>query len=122
MTKEAALYAFFNSFGVPAYPDTEVPDTARLPYITYQVITDGYTGEAVYPTVYIWYRTASEAVPNAKARELYDAIGPAGCLIPCDGGGIEIYRASPWCRNISDPADPTIKGRYINIALKYLTI
>ncbi len=73
MTKDEALYRFFSGFGIPAYPDTAVlnengePDVV-LPYLTYTPVFDAWGGEPVSLTVNLWYRTESEAVPNAKAR------------------------------------------------------
>ena len=70
MTKDEALYRFFSGFGIPAYPDTSVlnengePDVV-LPYLTYTPVFDAWGGEPVSLTVNLWYRTESEAVPNA---------------------------------------------------------
>lgn len=126
MTKDKALYAFFSGFGIPAYPDNAVlnengePDVV-LPYLTYTPIFDAWGGEPVSLTVNLWYRTTSEAIPNAKAQELSNALGIGGKIIPCDGGYIWLKRGTPWCQNLSDEVDPAIKRRYINITAEYLT-
>lgn len=52
---------------------------------------------------------------KAKARELAEAIGLGGKLIPCDGGAIWLRRGSPWCQNIADESDENIKRRYVNV-------
>ena len=39
MTKAAAIYQFWNSFGLTAYEENTVPDDAAFPYITYQLVT-----------------------------------------------------------------------------------
>lgn len=31
------IYKFFNSFGIPAYINGDVPENAVMPYITYQL-------------------------------------------------------------------------------------
>ena len=72
-------------------------------------------------TVNLWYRTESEAIPNAKAQELSDAIGMGGKVIPCDEGYIWLKRGSPWCKNLADEVDSAIKRRYINMTAEYLT-
>ena len=36
MTKAAAIYQFWNSFGLTAYEENSVPTDATFPYITYQ--------------------------------------------------------------------------------------
>lgn len=126
MTKDKTLYAFFSSFGIPAYPANAVLNESGeadviLPYLTYTPVFDAWGGEPVSLTVNLWYRTESEAIPNAKAQELADAIGMGGKLIPCDEGYIWLKRGSPWCQNLSDEVDRFIKRRYLNVTAEYLT-
>lgn len=126
MTKDKALYSFFSGFGLPAYPANAVlnengePDVV-LPYLTYTPVFDSWGGEPVSLTVNLWYWTESEAIPNAKAQEISDAIGMGGKVIPCDEGYIWLKRGSPWCQNLADEVDQAIKRRYINVTAEYLT-
>lgn len=120
MTKGEALYAFLNSFSIPAYTSTSVPSDADFPYITYDSVFDSW-GNKVALYVNLWYRTESESIPNAKAREISDAIG-YGKYILCDGGAIFLQRGTPWCQALSDPDDAKIKRRYINITMEFLTL
>lgn len=123
MTKNSALYEFFNSFGIPFYRDTNVPNNATFPYGTYTDISDSFdaesNGDAL--TVNLWYRTESEAIPDAKAQELSDGIGIGGKVVRCDGGAIWIKRGSPWCQSLNDDSDPMIKRRYINVIAEFWT-
>lgn len=121
MTKEAALHSFFNSFGIPGYPSSAVPEDAVFPWLTYDLTTSAWDDGEVGLTVNLWYYTTDEAPPNAKARELSERIGMGGILVPCDGGGIWLKRGSPWCQNLKDDADHNIKRRYLNITAEYLT-
>lgn len=121
MTKGAALYQFFSGFGMDAYTATGVPDDAILPYLTYELITSAWEGGEVGITVNLWYRTESEALPNAKAEELSRAIGVGGKILACDGGYIWLKRGSPWCQSLKDDTNPAIKRRYINVTAEYLT-
>lgn len=121
MTKAAALYQFFSSFGMPAYTSTSVPDDVIFPYLTYELITGAWSGDPVGLTVNLWFHTTSESIPNAKAQELSKAIGIGGKIIPCDGGYIWLKRGSPWCRSLTDETDINIKRRYINVTAEYLT-
>lgn len=121
MTKAAALYQFFSGFGMPAYTSTSVPDDVIFPYLTYDLILSAWGGEPVSLTVNLWYRTTSEAVPNAKADELSKTLGIGGKIIHCDSGYIWLRRGDPWCQNLSDETDSNIKRRYINITAEYLT-
>lgn len=122
MTKAAALQQFFSSFGMEAYPATSVPEDAIFPYLTYELITSAWEGGEVGLTVNLWFYTTSEAIPNAKADELSQAIGRGGKILPCDGGYIWLKRGSPWCQSLSDETSPTIKRRYINVTAEYLTL
>ena len=127
MTKDKALHAWFQSFGIPFYPASSVPSPPKepggvmLPYGTYELITSAWEDGEVGLTVNLWYYTESEAEPNAKAQEISDTIGMGGTLVPCDGGGIWLKRGSPWCQNLKDDADHNIKRRYLNITAEYLT-
>jgi len=121
MTKGEALQKFFSGFGVAAYASSAVPRDVVFPYLTYDLITDAWESGEVGLTVNLWFYTESEAVPNAKAQELSEAIGPGGITFPCDGGFIWLKRGSPWCQSLRDETDSTIKRRYINVSVEYLT-
>jgi hypothetical protein len=122
MTPEAAIYRFLNGFGIPAYASSSVPDQAPFPYITYDLVL-GEWGEAeVNMPVNVWYRTESEAEPNAKVREIGAAIGHGGKLIPCDGGALWLKKGSPWAQAVSiEGEDEKVKRRYVNINIETLT-
>ena len=122
MTKGEALQQFFSGFGMKAYPATAVSDDAGFPRLTYDLILDSWEGGEVGLTVNMWFYTDSEAEPNAKAQALSGAIGTGGITLPCDGGFIWLKRGSPWCQSLRDPADPTIKRRYINVTAEYNTL
>lgn len=122
MTKGAALHQFFNGFGIPAYTTTSVPDDAVFPWITYELVTGSIENGENALTVNLWYYGDSEAIPNAKAQEIADAIGYSGKILNVDGGFIWIKRGSPWCQNLRDDTNPNIKRRYLNITAEYLTL
>ena len=121
MTKGAALQAFFSQF-MDAYAASAVPEDVTFQYLTYELITSAWDGGEVGLTVNLWFYTTSEAIPNAKAHELSDAIGYGGVTLPCDGGFIWLKRGSPWCQNLQDDTDQNIKRRYINVTAEYLTL
>lgn len=121
MTQAAALNQFFSQFGIDAYPNTGVPEQPMLPYLTYELQTSGF-GEECYITVQLWYKSESEAVPNAKAHEIGEAIGRGGCILHCDDGVIWLKKGTPWCINQNAEGDYTLKLRQLNVTLEYLTI
>lgn len=120
MTGPGAVYAFLASFGIPAYASASVPEDAEMPYLTYDLATGSFGDGEVTLTVSVWYRTSSEAEPNAKAEEIRQAVGMGGRVLRYDGGAVWVKRGSPWCQSVTDE-DNTVKRRYINITLEYLT-
>lgn len=122
MTKEQALHKFFNSFGIVGHRITSVPDDVVFPYLTYDAPISSFDEDPVSITLNLYYYTDSEAIPDAKAEEIRQAIGKGGKLLRCDGGGIWLLWGSPWCQSLVDDTNSNIKRRYINITAEYLTI
>ena len=128
MTPEAALHAFLSGFDIPAYAAAATPDKGDdewqgFPYLTYDLVMGAWGQAEVNVTVNLWYRTDSEAVPNAKVREMHDAIGLGGVTVPCDGGMLWIKRGSPWAQSVLvEGEDDKVKRRYVNVNVEYLTV
>ena len=120
MTKNKALFAWFNEF-MPFYRASAVPDDVVMPYGTYEYIDSAFDAGEVGLTVNLFFRTESEAIPDEKAQELSKRIGYGGVTIPCDEGYIWLKRGSPFCQSLTYENDPAIKRRYINITAEYLT-
>ena len=127
MTKNKALYAWFNEFmpfyrasSVPSAPEN--PEGVIFPYGTYEYVDSAWGEGEVSMTINLWFRTESEAIPDEKAQELAKRIGLSGVQIPCDEGIIWLKRGSPWCQSLVYADDTAIKRRYINISAEYLTL
>ena len=120
MTKNKALFAWFNEF-MPFYRASSVPDDVIMPYGTYEYIESAFDAGEVGLTVNLFFRTESEAVPDEAAQNLSKRIGYSGVTIPCDEGYIWLKRGSPFCQSLTYENDPAIKRRYINITAEYLT-
>ena len=120
MTKAAAIYQFWNSFGLTAYEENSVPDDATFPYITYQLVTDSFDRE-IPLTVSIWYRSESWTGINAKTEEISQKISRGGKIISCDGGAIWLKRGQPFAQNMRDESDDLIKRKYLNITAEFMT-
>lgn len=119
MTIGQALFEFWNSFGIPAYADTAVPDDNIFPWITYEnTVTSFYDG-GVTAAVNVWYHTESEAQPNAKVKEISERIGLGGVAVPAEDGFIWITKGSPWVRNLTDNDDNSIKRRFLNVHYEF---
>ena len=120
MTKAAAIYQFWSSFGLTAYEENTVPTDAAFPYVTYQLVTDSFDRE-VAATASLWYRGESWTAINAKTEEISAHIGLGGKIIKCDGGRIWIKRGQPFAQNMGDESDDLIKRKYLNVTIEYFT-
>lgn len=121
MTAEATIYTFLSGFKIPAYAATSVPDDAEFPYLTYELATGDFMDGELAMAVHLWYRGDSEAVPNAKAREIAERITSGGRIIAFTGGAVWIKKGSPFCQSMGDTADDKIKRRYINMTVEFIT-
>ena len=120
MTKAAAIYQFWSSFGLTAYEENTVPHDAVFPYITYQLVTDSFERE-IPLTASIWYRSESWTGINAKTEEISQKISRGGKIISCDGGVIWLKRGQPFAQNMGDESDDLIKRKYLNITAEFMT-
>ena len=120
MTKAAAIYQFWNSFGLTAYEENSVPDEATFPYITYQFVTDSFDRE-IPLTVSIWYRSESWTGINSKTEEISQTISRGGKIISCDGGAIWLKRGQPFAQSMGDESDDLIKRKLLNITAEFMT-
>ena len=120
MTKSAAMYQFWNSFGLTAYEENTVSDDAVFPYITYQLVTDSFDRE-IPLSASLWYRSESWTAINAKTEEISQKISRGGKIIACDGGAIWLKRGQPFAQNMDDESDDLIKRKYLNITAEFMT-
>ena len=120
MTKAAAIYQFWSSFGLTAYEENTVPTDASFPYITYQLVTDSFDRE-IPLTASIWYRSESWAGINSKTEEISQTISRGGKVISCDGGAIWLKRGQPFAQSMGDESDDLIKRKYLNITAEFMT-
>lgn len=131
MTKDKAIYNFWQQFGIPFYPTTNLPpaednddypkeERLTFPYGTFEVVI-GNSLEKVYPTVKLYFRTDSEVIPNKKVDEISQFIGQSGYGIKCDTGLILIRREEPWSQGMLDPQDDSIKVKLLSVSLEFLT-
>ena len=120
MTKAAAIYQFWSSFGLTAYEENTVPTDAIFPYITYQLVTDSFDRE-IPLTASLWYRSESWTAINAKTEEISQKISRGGKIISCDGGAIWLKRGQPFAQSMVDKSDDLIKRKYLNITAEFMT-
>ena len=123
MTKAAAIYKFWSSFGLDTYEENSVysmDEKPPFPYITYELNTDSFDSDIAL-SASLWYRSSSWVKANAKAEEISAEIGRGGKLISCDDGYIWIKRRSPFSQAMGDDSDDMIKRILISISVEFLT-
>ena len=118
MTREAALHQFFESFGLKTYLSTNVPEDTEFPWLIYEGTSANWGDDPVSIVCQVWYHTELETEPNAKVREISEAIGVGGRVISYDGGRMWIKRGAPWCINVQDQADSATKCKQLNITIE----
>lgn len=121
MDKAQALQTFWESFGIPAYEQTTVPESATMPYITYSVSTDSLDN-VVNMYASVWYHSTSWKDISEKTEQIARYIvsmNPPS--IKFDGGRLYIAKGTPFAQRMADPNDDMIRRMYLNIQAEYLS-
>lgn len=117
MDKWQAIDTFWNSFDLPAYDESSVPDNAVMPYITYSAVIDRL-GTPVLMSGNLWYRSNSWADISRKAEEISDALIQVK-TIPLDVGFLYLTRGNPFAQRMADE-DDTVRRIYIILMAEFL--
>lgn len=121
MDKAQALQTFWESFGIPAYEQTTVPESAKMPYITYSVSTDSLDN-VVNMSASVWYHSTSWKDISEKTEQIARYIvGMNPPSIKFDGGRLYIAKGNPFAQRMADPNDDMIRRMYLNIQAEYLS-
>ena len=118
MNKTQALNNFWNSFDLPAYDVSSVPDGAALPYITYSVAEDDF-GYPVSLSASIWYRSMRWDDISLKSKQIANKITRGGIIVSYDDGAIWITKGTPFAQRIQDE-DNSIRRIFINVEVEFL--
>jgi len=119
MSREEAWHSFWAGFGLKAYDENSVPDSAKLPYITYEINT-GEFDETVAMSASIWYRSSSWEGAVGKQHEVEAAIPHGGRLIPYDNGGLWVKRDSPFAQRMDDASDDYIRRIVLAVLVEFI--
>ena len=109
-----ALKTFAESFGLPAYTNSSVPDDVSLPYIVYPMTEPEWNQKASFYFL-IWARTTGYADLLEKADAIRAAVG-VGVKIPLEDGYLVIWPETPAIQEMSD-VEHNLKGIYINLSI-----
>lgn len=116
-----ALYAFWSSFGIPAYLTGHVPDEAELPYITFEVV-DGEPFSSNYLTAIVWVKQngAGNEIRASYLDKFKNAIPWDGTQLYLPDGMLMLYRnGSNFLSYYDDPEDDTILGGRVSYQVNY---
>ena len=121
MNKQEALYKFWNSFGLQAYEQNNVPFDVIMPYITYSE-SIGSIGDNLLPTASIWYFSEDDSRTDIvnKTNEIADYIGIGGATVRYDDGMLWIKKGTPFAQAMDDPEDKRIKRMVLNLSAEYI--
>lgn len=119
MDKWQALQAFWSRYGLTAYDETSVPDTAQMPYITYNAAVDSLDSPVAL-TGDLWYKSTSWADISRKAEEISRDLQNGGVTIPLNAGFLWIVRGSPFAQRINENTD-NLKHIYIVLMGEFIT-
>ena len=120
MTKAQAINTFWNRFGIPAYDEQTVPPEAKMPYITYRVVTDSI-GKVCNLTGSVWYRSTSWKEVSDKAAEIARYVAREGFTkLKLDNGYVWFTKGTPFAQRMAD-TDDMVRRIYLNIQAEFLT-
>lgn len=119
MNKEQSLQSFWESFNIPAYDETSVPDDAQMPYITYSVAT-GSLEDVIGLTATIWYRSTSWKDITIKKDEIAESIGVGGKIIKLNNGYAWLCRGNTFAQRIASE-DTMVRAYYLQLNAEFLT-
>ena len=112
-----ALNDFFGGFGLPAYSKNNVPESARMPYITYEASVPAPTQSALLHA-WVWYRGTGLGPVSEKADAIYRAIR-RGAALRTAAGALYLFpdARTPFAQEQPDP-DKNVRGMYLTMVIE----
>ncbi|MDE6834981.1 MAG: hypothetical protein K2J39_12170 [Ruminococcus sp.] len=117
MNRFEAIYRYFSGFGLPAYEENSVPETAELPYLTYELKTDSF-GYTVNFSCSLWYLSKSWVEINAKTSEISRKTADGGIFLTTEDGKIWLRRGNPFAVSMGDDS---VKRKILNFSAEFFT-
>lgn len=118
MDNEQAYKAFWASFGLNSYDENTVPESASLPYITYEYAENDFDDGEIALTANLWDGGKSWGYLTKIVDNIKHAIGYGGITLKTDEGYIWIKRRSPFAQRTADPND-NIRRIMLNISVEF---
>lgn len=118
MDKWQAIHSMWSSFGIPAYDETDVPDDAVMPYITYAATISTFE-QPIILSGSVWYYSRSWEAISQKVNEIAEYLRGYR-LIKIDDGYLFVSQGIPFAQRMSDENAVT-RRIYINIDAEFFT-
>lgn len=118
MDKAQAVHALWSGYGLRAYDEQTVPDSAQMPYITYRVSTADFE-KMVMLNASLWYRSKSWVEVSQKADMIARDISDYK-LIPFDGGILRIVKGNPFAQRLAD-TDDDVRRIYLTVQAEFMS-
>ena len=120
MNKWQAQYAFWSSFGIPAYEENAVPDRKDLtyPYLTYQAVGAPFDSDT-FVNVSVWTRSTSLATVTEITDNILKRFENGKAEVRYNGGGFFITPESNFAQVMGDESDTLIKRIILSVVIHW---
>ena len=113
-----ALNTFWNSFNVPAFEVSTIPDNVEMPYLTYEGAIDDF-GNEIATSVNLYYRGKSWKAITEKLDEIEEVISK-GVYVPFSNNkAILIRKANPFAQRVAEE-DEEVRRYVINLSYEFI--
>lgn len=127
MTREQAIFDFWNSFNIPAFEENSVPtgeDAPAYPYITYQLVIDNFgsqvqTSASVYDRDKDNYSALFHVLE--KTAEIRKKISRGGIMLAFDSGVVWLKPNTPFSQIMGDSEDNAVRRAYLNMTAEFIS-
>ena len=127
MTREQAIFDFWNGFNIPASEENSVPtgeDAPAYPYITYRLVIDDFgsqvqTSASVYDRDKDNYSALFQVLQ--KTAEIRRKISLGGIMLAFDGGAVWLKPNTPFSQIMGDSEDNAVRRAYLNMTAEFLS-
>ena len=127
MTREQAIFNFWNSFNIPAFEETSVPtgeNAPTYPYITYRLVIDNFgsqvqTSASVYDRDKDNYSALFQVLQ--KTAEIRRKISRGGIMLAFDSGVVWLKPNTPFSQIMGDSEDNAVRRAYLNMTAEFIS-
>lgn len=119
MNKDQAVSAFWKTFGIDSYDESNVPTDATYPYLTHEEAVDTL-GYPIAQTASLYYRSSSWSDVIAKRDEIAEYISKGGRLVKYDNGAFWIRMGRPWAQRMADSSDDMVRRMLLNYVIEFI--